>query len=108
MSNRQLEKARIEAAAARERLLGSVHAVQERLRPSTIANDVWDEVRDRGEAAVEKATQVATERPVATSAAALGVAAFVLRRPIARLFRRRKPKRNDVAGADAGSREHGR
>lgn len=96
MSARELEQARHEAAAARERLLGDVHELQARLRPRSIAGDVIDTVKERSEAAVDKATLFAAERPMAASAAALGAVALLLRRPIARLFRR-KPKNHRLA-----------
>lgn len=87
-SEQDLIRARAEAIQARERLLGAAHALQARLKPGALAGDAWESVRDNGEAMAEGAARAAARRPLAASAAALGLAAFIVRRPIARLFKR--------------------
>ena len=90
---KDLAKARAEAAIARERLLGTAHALQARLSPSSLASNAWESVRDHGEAAAQGAVEVARKRPAAAVAAALGVVALLARKPIVRLFARlRKDK----------------
>jgi hypothetical protein len=92
MSEADLDRARAEAAAARERLLNSAQALQARLKPATLANDAWEKTRDAGEAAAANAAHAIGKRPVAASAAVIGVAALVARKPIARLIARLRGK----------------
>ena len=90
---KDLIKARGDAATARERLLGDAHALQARLRPTSLASNAWESVRDRSEAAAQGAVEVARRRPAAAMAAAIGVAALLARKPIGRLIGRlRKDK----------------
>lgn len=92
MSEAELVRARADAAAAKERMLRSVHTLQARLKPSVLASDAWDSARDAGEAAANNAARMAARRPVATSVAAVGIAAFLARKPIARLVTRLRGK----------------
>ncbi|UAK23883.1 DUF3618 domain-containing protein [Sphingomonas nostoxanthinifaciens] len=94
MSGQDLDKARAEANAARERLLGSAHALQTRLAPSVLAERAWGGVREGGEAAASKALGAVRARPVAASAIGIATIAFLARRPLARLIGR-------IAGAGA-------
>ncbi len=89
MSEEQdLARARADAAQARERLLGAAQAVQARLKPAALANDAWETVRDKSEVLAEGAVRAVAKRPVAASAAALGIVAVLARKPIAQLFAR--------------------
>lgn len=92
MSEADLDRARAEAAAARERLLNSAQALQSRLKPSVLASDAWEKTRDAGETAATNAVRAVGRRPVAASAAAIGLAALVARKPIARLIARLRGK----------------
>jgi hypothetical protein len=85
---RDLVRARAEAAEARERLLGTAQVVQARLKPAALANDAWDTVRDKSEVVAEGAVRAVAKRPAVASVAVLGLAALVARKPIARLFAR--------------------
>lgn len=95
MSDEPIERARIEAAEAKARMIDAAHALQARLKPATLANGAWEEIRDRGEVAVTKAARLAKARPAAAAAVAFGIVGFFLRRPVARLIgkiTRRAPK----------------
>lgn len=92
MSEADLIRARADAAAARERLLNSAQALQARLKPSVLASDAWEKTRDASEAAATNAAQAIGKRPVIASAAVMGVAALVARKPIARLIARLRGK----------------
>lgn len=92
MSEADLARARADVALARERLLGSTHALQSRLKPAALANDAWESARDAGESAATGAARAIGNRPVAASAAAIGVAALIARKPIARLIARLRGK----------------
>ena len=95
MSEADLVRARAEVAEARERLLGSAHALQARLKPSVLASDAWESARDAGKNAAQGAARAISQRPVAASAAAICVAALIARKPIARLIARLRGKDDD-------------
>ena len=86
MSQADIARAEEQVAAAREKLLGSTHALQARLKPSVLADDAWKAAREKGQEVAADAVRAVRERPVISSAAAIGLAAFVARRPIAKLF----------------------
>ena len=92
MSEADLIRARAEAAAAKERLLNSAQALQARLKPGALASDAWEKTRDVGEAAAGSAVRTISNRPVAASAAVIGVVALVARKPIARLIAKLRGK----------------
>jgi hypothetical protein len=88
MSEVDLATARLEAVAARERLLNSAHELQERLKPQKLASDAWEGVVDRSEDAASRLGRAAQRRPVAAGAAALAATALIARKPLTRLIRR--------------------
>jgi hypothetical protein len=92
MSEADINRAKADAAAAKERLLNSAQALQARLKPAALASDAWEKTRDASEAAATNAARAIGKRPVAISAAAIGVAALVARKPIARLISRLRGK----------------
>ena len=86
MSEADVARAEAEVAAARERLLGSAHALQARLKPSVLADDALKVAREKGQEVAADAVRAVKRRPMISSAAAIGIAAFVARKPIAKLF----------------------
>jgi len=94
MSEADVARAKEQVNAARERLLGSTHALQARLTPKVLADDAWKAAREKGQEVAAEAVRQVKKRPVVSSAAAAGLLAFVARRPILRLFSmmRRKDK----------------
>jgi hypothetical protein len=86
MSEADIARAEEKLAAAREKLLGSTQALQARLKPSVLADDAWQAAREKGQEVAADAVRAVKQRPVISSAAAVGLAAFVARKPIARLF----------------------
>jgi hypothetical protein len=92
MSAADVARAEAKAAAAREKLLASTQALQARLKPAVLAGDAWDAAREKGEEVAQDAVRAIGKRPVAASAAAIGVAALVARKPIARLIARLRGK----------------
>ncbi|MBW8745266.1 MAG: DUF3618 domain-containing protein [Sphingomonas sp.] len=86
MSAADVARAEAKVAAAREKLLGSTQALQARLKPSVLADDAWNVAREKGQEVAAEAVRAVKERPIISSAAAIGLAAFVARRPIAKLF----------------------
>jgi len=86
MSEADIARAKEQVNSAREKLLGSAHALQERLKPSVLADDAWKAARVKSQEVAADAVQAIKQRPVISSAAAVGFAAFIARKPIARLF----------------------
>ena len=81
-------KATAEAQAARDKLQRDVHALQERLDPKTITRQAKGRLTDTGASVAETARR--NPKPVAGAAAL--VALVLVRKPLARLFRRRPKK----------------
>lgn len=88
MTAHEIDRARSQAAAARERLIGIARELQERVRPSTLAEDAVSELKRKGGEVIDGVGRAASRRPVAVSAAAAGITALLLGRPIVRLARR--------------------
>lgn len=107
--DKDLARARADAAIARERLLGDAHTLQARLKPASLASNAWESVRDRGEVAAADAVEVARKRPAIAAAAAIGVVALLARKPLGRLIGRLRrdktppppPPRRPVRKGDA-------
>jgi len=94
MSQADIARAEANVAAAREKLLVSTQSLQARLKPAVLANDVWEAAREKGEEVANDAVRAVKQRPVAASAAAIGVAAFIARKPIWRLIARLTGKKS--------------
>lgn len=95
MSKIDLKAKEAEAASARERFMSTLHELQHRLSPKTIANDVKEKAKEKAdgvkEAAKEGVVQAATH-PSTVAAVTVPVLVYLFRKPIARglnaLFRR--------------------
>ena len=100
---KQLELAQYQAEQAKKRLNSTLGALQYRLKPGTLANHAWGEVREKSSEMADDAleavhgltdgaVQVVKERPVAISGIAAGIVLFLARRPLwkgaSRLFSR--------------------
>jgi len=86
MSQADIDRAQQRVDAAREKLLGSAQALEARLQPSMLADGAWKVAREKGREVAAEAVDAVKRRPVISSAAAVGLAALVARKPIARLF----------------------
>ena len=82
MSAQQIKAARLEADAARQRLLATATELQERLRPGTIASNAWEGVKDRGGELADDAVEAVRDRPVAAASVLAAFTLFLARRPI--------------------------
>jgi hypothetical protein len=91
----QVVKARTEAAIAREKLLLSTHALQERVAPSRLANNALATARERGHALLDTVSDTTRKRPGVAAGVALGLIAFLARHRIGRAFHR--PKKHKLA-----------
>lgn len=94
-ATRQLELAQYQAEQARKRLTATVGALQYRLKPGTLAEHAWEEVRDKSSEIADDAFHTVNgiadgtfhaikERPVAASGIAAGILIFLARAPLLR------------------------
>lgn len=81
-SEKDIVRAREEVDRARERMALTLGELRQRLAPKTLLNDAWHEVRDRGQDLAGDAVQIVRTKPLATSAIAAAVIAFVAREPL--------------------------
>ena len=102
-ATRQLELAQYQADQAKKRLASTVGALQYRLKPGTLAEHAWGEVRDKSSEMADDAFHAVNGiadgtlhaikgRPVAASGIAAGIVLFLARAPLwraaSRLFAR--------------------
>lgn len=73
----ELTDARAEAAIRRQRFLGTAHELQQALKPGTIAGNVVESAKAKGEAIAGDAIGAVRKRPVAASAAVAGTTALL-------------------------------
>jgi hypothetical protein len=87
MSKAEVRSKEAEATAARERFMSTLHELQHRLHPKTIANDVKEKAKEKADGAVSAAkdgmTQAATH-PSTVAAITIPIAVYFFRKPIAR------------------------
>lgn len=89
-SKTDLRAKETEANAARERFMSTLHELQHRLHPKTIAHDVKETVKekatgvaDRGKSAAKQGVATAQAKPATAAAVAVPVLLFIFRKPIA-------------------------
>jgi ElaB/YqjD/DUF883 family membrane-anchored ribosome-binding protein len=83
-------EAQRDADAARARLSATLEQIQAQLAPSRIMEETMDTVRTGSAELARNAAEVARERPGVVAGAAAAGALLLLRKPLARLFRRKK------------------
>jgi hypothetical protein len=87
MSKADLRAKEAEANAARERFMTTLHELQHRLHPKTIANDVKEKAKEKADGAVTAAkdgmAQAATH-PSTVAAITIPLAVYFFRKPLAR------------------------
>ena len=74
--------ARIEVERRRGDLLDTVHELQVRLAPRTLAADAWDMAKMKGADLAEDAVDAVAARPVAIGGVAAAIAMFLAREPL--------------------------
>ncbi len=74
--------ARIEVERRRGAMLDTVHLLQARLAPRTLAADAWDKAKVKGADLAEDAVDAVKARPVAVGGVAAAIAMFLAREPI--------------------------
>ena len=74
--------ARIEVERRRGALLDTVHLLQARLAPKTLAADAWEKAKNKGADLAEDAVDAVKARPAAVGGVAAAIALFLAREPI--------------------------
>ena len=88
MTPAAIEQAKREALAARQRLDSTLIAVQQRLRPASLAGEAWDGVKDKGADLADGALSAVRKRPATVSLAIGAFALFLARQPLKRAVTR--------------------
>ncbi len=94
---RQIADAERSAADARERLTGTLSALQLKLNPRRLARQAMRDATERGSSAAMAGLESARRNPGATAGISAVAGLFLARRRIASLFRRRKKRASDIA-----------
>jgi hypothetical protein len=112
MSKPDVRAREVEAEAAKQRFMGTLHTLQYRLSPKTIANDVKETVKEKasdaanaGLSAANQGVATARARPGAAIALAVPLLVFLLRKPIARALARIGERRADANPEQAAADE---
>ncbi len=74
--------ARIEVERRRGELLETVHELQSRLAPRTLASDAWEKAKNKGADLAEDAVDAVKARPVAVGGVAAVLGLFLAREPL--------------------------
>lgn len=82
----RLAVAQARAEEARARFSGTIGALQERARPTSLVHDVTDTLKERGTDMVVGLMDATKRKPVRTGAIVALFALFLARRPLIRLL----------------------
>lgn len=74
--------ARIEVARRQAELLATLHQLQARLQPKTLASDAWSKAKSKGADMAEDAVDAVKARPAAVGGVAAALGLFLARQPI--------------------------
>lgn len=110
MSKPDVRAREVEAEAAKQRFMGTLHTLQYRLSPKTLANDVKETVKERASDAANAGLNAANQgvasaraRPGAAIALAVPLLVFLLRKPIARALARIGERRANASPEQAAA-----
>lgn len=78
----QVKRAKIEAELSKQRLSSTATALQQRLRPGSLANEAWSGVREKSGALADDALQAVKDRPMTTSGIIAAIVVFLAREPL--------------------------
>jgi hypothetical protein len=84
----ELVKAETNSVDARRQLAKTVVALQSRLKPSALARDAVEELKEVGGEMARSGIDAVKRNPLPTVGVVALLTAFVARKPLARLFRR--------------------
>lgn len=74
--------ARADVEQAQARLVATLHELQQRVAPKTLARDAWDGAKSKGADMAEDAVDAVRRRPVAATGIVAAVALFLAREPL--------------------------
>ena len=74
--------ARADVEQAQARLVATLHELQQRIAPKTLARDAWDGAKSKGADMAEEAVDAVRRRPVAATGIVAAVALFLAREPL--------------------------
>lgn len=78
----RIERARAEAELAKQRLSSTAGALQQRLRPGSLASEAWHGVRDKSGELADEALQAVKDRPGTVSGIFAAIVIFLAREPL--------------------------
>jgi hypothetical protein len=87
----ELARAEAESAESRQQLANTVVALQSRLKPSALARDAIEELKEVGGEIAQAGVETIKRHPVPTMGVVAAVTAFLARKPLNRLLHR-KPR----------------
>ncbi|MGN6820874.1 MAG: DUF3618 domain-containing protein [Sphingomonas sp.] len=85
----ELAKAEANSEQARQQLARTVVALQSRLKPSALARDAVEELKEVGGDMARSGIEAVKRNPLPAAGVAALLTAFVARKPLARLFHRK-------------------
>lgn len=95
--------ARRRAEQAQQQLIGTLHTLQHRIAPGTLARDAWQGAKSKGADLAEDAVDAVRKRPVAATGIVAALALFLAREPLMDLAERVVGK--DKSKARKGQKE---
>lgn len=116
-ATKQIERAQFEVEVAKKRFTSTVGALQYRLKPATLANQAWSEVREKGSVVADDAfhsvndmadgaVRAVRDRPIAASGVAAALVIFLARAPLWRAARGLFGKPEDQGVIKANLEDH--
>ncbi len=85
-TTRNVPAAKAEAEAAKRQLMATVHEIQYRLKPSTLANEAWSGVKDTATHRGDQAKEIVRDKPQAAGAVAALLVLLFARKPLMSLL----------------------
>jgi hypothetical protein len=79
MSGEQVRAAEFDVDRARSRLLSTLQELSQQFQPHRLMEEAWEKAKDKGADLAEEAVDAVRARPVAASAVAAGIVAFLAR-----------------------------
>lgn len=87
--DQELARAEANSADARQRLARTVVALQSRLKPSALAREAIEDLKEAGEEMARSGIEAVRRNPLPAMGVVAAFTAFAARKPIARLLRRK-------------------
>jgi hypothetical protein len=84
----ELARAEAQSAESRQQLAKTVVALQSRLKPSALARDAVEELKDVGSEIAKSSVAAVKRNPLPTIGVAALLTTFLARKPILRLFKK--------------------